>query len=90
MNWDEENMVDQLRSDLARATAELDEARMEAGRLQARCSVFMQAMAWLARHNMQGFAKQWVERADAASLDVRPEDFVVAHVNGARQAPPSH
>ena len=32
--------------------AELTEARMKAGRLQARCSVFMQAMGWLASNGV--------------------------------------
>jgi hypothetical protein len=78
---------DTLRASLARVTAELAEERMKAGRLQARCSVFMQAMAWLARNGHQERAQRWVARADESAADVRQEDFVVARTNGASQAP---
>jgi hypothetical protein len=47
----------------------------------------MQAMGWLARNGHQARAQRWIERADDSAADVRPEDFVVAHTNGARQAP---
>lgn len=60
--------------------AEIERLRMEAGRQQARCAVFMSAMAWLARNGHQERAQQWVKRADDAAADVRPEDFVVAKV----------
>jgi hypothetical protein len=63
--------------------AEVERLRMDAGRQLARCAVFMQAMSWLARNGYQERAKKFVERADAAAADVRPEDFVVAKPCGA-------
>ena len=56
----------------------VEHLRLKAGRQQARCAVFMQAMATLAREGQQARAQRWIARADRAAADVRPEDFVVA------------
>jgi len=64
--------------EVAALRAEVERLRMKAGRLQARVSVFMQAMGWLARNGHQVRAQRWIARADESAADVRPEDFVVA------------
>lgn len=56
--------------------------QLQYARQRARNSVFMQAMATLARKGMQDFAKQVIERADNPSMNVRLKDFVTARTNG--------
>lgn len=58
---------------------ELDRLRLEKARLQARCAVLMQGMAWMAKTVYADRAQAWVKAADKAGADVRLEDLVVAN-----------
>ncbi len=65
---------------IAMLKAERDGERLRYGQQQARNSKFMQAMADAARDGRKDWAKKWIDLADAASKDVRLDDFVSAHV----------
>ncbi len=58
-----------------------EELRMASGRLEARHTVFMQAMAWVARMGYKDMSDKWRKRSDEAAKDVRPEDFVRVQQN---------
>ena len=53
---------------------------LDVGRLQARCSILMQALAALSRRNAgeSEWIRQRVKAADEAAANVRREDMVVA------------
>lgn len=70
---------------IAELRAEVAAERLRYGQQRARNAVFMQAMASLARRDpdLQYFARRTVEKADAASEQVRPEDFVAASARSA-------
>jgi len=81
MGFDEE-----YQNDHDECRHEIERLRMEYGRQQARNAVFMHAMAHLARNGMQDDARKWIESADQAAANVRPEDFVTLTLNTAREA----
>lgn len=63
---------------IAELEAEVDRVRLNYGRQQARCAVFMAALAREARNGQQEWAQSLLKAADAAAASVRLEDFVVA------------
>jgi hypothetical protein len=71
---------------IAELEAEVERERIERGRQGARCGVFMQSLASLARRcpAEHEWAKQVVIDADAASAQIRIEDFVRVQLNAAR------
>ncbi len=75
--------ISRLELALATAKHERDHARLQQGRYQARCSVFVNAIAYIARQRPEysRWAKEKIEQADAAMKHVRLEDMVVAHLN---------
>ena len=64
------------------SAANIKRVRLEYGQQRARNAVFMQCMAVLAKDKkMQTFARYWVDAADNAAKNVRPEDFVNVNTN---------
>jgi hypothetical protein len=64
--------------------AQVIRERLRYGKQRARATVLMQALAALVRRGVisSDEGKTWIDKADHAGDDIRPEDFVHAHVNG--------
>lgn len=77
--------IARLRAEVERLTLERDEERLERGRQECRATLFMQFLAWASRERRlpREEIMRWKERFDEAGEDVRLEDFVHAHPNGA-------